>query len=56
MNGQCRVVTTTRTVTRPDGSTSSEEFQATYRPGPNLNCQGLEINPTTTTTAAPPAG
>ena len=45
MNGQCRQVTTTRTRTYPDGTTDTDTFQATYRPGPNLNCEGQPINP-----------
>jgi vancomycin resistance protein YoaR len=43
--GQCRIVTTTRTRTWPDGHTENDTFQARYRPGPNLNCDGKPINP-----------
>jgi hypothetical protein len=45
MNGQCRNVVTTRTRTYPDAPTETDTFQATYRPGDNLNCQGQPINP-----------
>ena len=45
MNGQCRQVTTTRTRTYPDGTSETDTFRATYRPGPNLNCEGQPINP-----------
>ena len=45
MEGQCRIVTTTRTVTWPDGRTENDTFRARYRPGPNLNCDGQPINP-----------
>ncbi|HKY65900.1 MAG TPA: VanW family protein, partial [Acidimicrobiales bacterium] len=45
-NGQCRTVTTTRTRTWPDGHTENDTFRATYRPGPNLGCDGQPINPT----------
>ena len=44
-NGQCRTVTTTRTRTWPDGRTENDTFRATYRPGPNLGCDGQPINP-----------
>ena len=37
-SGRCRVVTTTRTITRPDGSTATDEFGATYRPGEGQGC------------------
>ncbi len=43
--GQCRVVTTTRTRTWPDGRTENDTFRARYRPGPGLNCNGEPINP-----------
>jgi vancomycin resistance protein YoaR len=36
--GNCSVVTTTRTITYPDGSTSSDRFRATYRPGEGQRC------------------
>ena len=45
MEGQCRIVTTTRTRTWPDGRTENDTFRARYRPGPNLNCNGEPINP-----------
>jgi vancomycin resistance protein YoaR len=45
MEGQCRVVTTTRTRTWPDGRTENDTFRARYRPGPGLNCNGEPINP-----------
>jgi vancomycin resistance protein YoaR len=45
MEGQCRVVTTTRTRTWPDGRTENDTFRARYRPGPNLDCNGQQINP-----------
>jgi vancomycin resistance protein YoaR len=45
MQGQCRVVETTRTRTFTAGGTDTDTFKATYRPGPNLNCEGLPINP-----------
>jgi vancomycin resistance protein YoaR len=38
MSGACRVVTTTRTRTYPDGSTDTDTFKATYRPGEGLPC------------------
>lgn len=38
MSGACRVVTTTRTRTYPDGSTETDTFRATYRPGPGQGC------------------
>jgi vancomycin resistance protein YoaR len=45
MEGQCRIVTTTRTRTWPDGRTANDTFTARYRPGANLNCDGQPINP-----------
>jgi vancomycin resistance protein YoaR len=36
--GSCTVVTTTRTVTYPDGTTRSDKFRATYRPGEGQRC------------------
>ena len=45
MEGQCRIVTTTRTRTWPDGRTENDTFRARYRPGPGLNCNGQPINP-----------
>jgi len=45
MDGQCRVVTTTRTRTWPDGRTENDTFRARYRPGPNVGCDGQLINP-----------
>jgi vancomycin resistance protein YoaR len=45
MEGQCRVVTTTRTRTWPDGRTENDTFKARYRPGAGLNCNGEPINP-----------
>jgi vancomycin resistance protein YoaR len=36
--GNCSVVTTTRTITYPDGSTKSDRFRATYRPGEGQRC------------------
>jgi vancomycin resistance protein YoaR len=38
MSGNCRVVTTTRTRSFPDGSTDTDTFRATYRPGEGLFC------------------
>jgi vancomycin resistance protein YoaR len=38
MNGACRVVTTTRTRTFPDGHTENDTFRAQYRPGEGLTC------------------
>jgi vancomycin resistance protein YoaR len=38
MSGACRVVSTTRTRTFPDGSTENDTFKATYRPGPGQSC------------------
>lgn len=38
MSGACRVVTTTRTRTYPDGRTVDDTFTATYRPGPGRRC------------------
>ena len=32
-SGNCTIVTTTRTITYPDGSTKADKFRATYRPG-----------------------
>jgi vancomycin resistance protein YoaR len=37
-SGSCAVVTTTRTVTYPDGRTEEDRFRATYRPGEGLGC------------------
>jgi hypothetical protein len=37
-SGNCAVVTTTRTVTFPDGRTEDDTFRATYRPGEGLRC------------------
>ncbi len=45
MEGQCRVVTTTRTRTWPDGRTENDTFRARYRPGANVGCDGQPINP-----------
>ncbi|MFL6206077.1 MAG: VanW family protein [Acidimicrobiales bacterium] len=36
--GSCTVVTTTRTITYPDGKTKSDKFRATYRPGEGQRC------------------
>ena len=38
MSGACRVVTTTRTRTYPDGHSDTDTFKATYRPGEGLPC------------------
>lgn len=37
-SGNCRIVTTTRTITYPDGTTAMDKFRATYRPGAGLRC------------------
>jgi len=37
-SGRCRVVTTTRTRTFPDGRTDQDTFRATYRPGDGISC------------------
>ncbi len=37
-SGNCRIVTTTRTVTYPDGKTTTDKFRATYRPGEGQRC------------------
>jgi len=37
-SGNCDVVTTTRTITYPDGKTESDKFRATYRPGEGQRC------------------
>ncbi len=37
-SGRCDVVTTTRTVTYPDGTTATDDFRATYRPGAGQRC------------------
>ena len=37
-SGNCKVVTTTRTITYPDGKTETDKFRATYRPGEGLRC------------------
>jgi vancomycin resistance protein YoaR len=36
--GNCTVVTTTRTITYPDGATEQDRFRATYRPGEGQRC------------------
>jgi vancomycin resistance protein YoaR len=38
MSGACRVVSTTRTRTYPDGETETDTFRATYRPGEGETC------------------
>jgi vancomycin resistance protein YoaR len=38
MSGACRVVSTTRTRTYPDGETETDTFRATYRPGEGQTC------------------
>jgi hypothetical protein len=38
MSGRCDVVTTTRRITFPDGTTEDDKFSATYRPGDGLGC------------------
>ncbi len=38
MDGRCRVVTTTRTRTFPDGRTENDTFRARYRPGEGQSC------------------
>jgi vancomycin resistance protein YoaR len=45
MNGQCKVVTTTRTITFPDGHTANDQFKATYRPGAGIGCDGQPLAP-----------
>jgi hypothetical protein len=37
-SGNCRIVTTTRTVTYPDGKKTTDKFRATYRPGEGQRC------------------
>jgi vancomycin resistance protein YoaR len=37
-SGNCAVVTTTRTITYPDGKTATDQFRATYRPGEGQRC------------------
>jgi vancomycin resistance protein YoaR len=37
-SGRCRVVTTTRTRTFPDGHSEDDTFRARYRPGPGESC------------------
>jgi vancomycin resistance protein YoaR len=37
-SGNCTVVTTTRTITYPDGHKGSDKFRATYRPGEGERC------------------
>ena len=37
-SGNCAVVTTTRTITDPDGQTRKDQFRATYRPGEGQRC------------------
>lgn len=37
-SGRCDVVTTTRRITFPDGTTADDTFRATYRPGDGLGC------------------
>ncbi len=37
-SGACTVVTTTRTITYPDGKTATDQFRATYRPGEGASC------------------
>ena len=37
-SGSCDVVTTTRTITYPDGKTETDKFRATYRPGAGQRC------------------
>ena len=37
-SGNCSIVTTTRTITYPDGSTKADKFRATYRPGEGQRC------------------
>lgn len=37
-DGRCRVVTTTRTRTFPDGHTENDTFRARYRPGEGQSC------------------
>jgi vancomycin resistance protein YoaR len=37
-SGNCDVVTTTRTITYPDGKTATDQFRATYRPGEGQRC------------------
>ena len=36
--GKCTVVTTTRTITYPDGRTAQDEFSARYRPSGSTTC------------------
>lgn len=38
MSGRCKVVTTTRTRTWPDGRTEQDTFRARYRPGEGQGC------------------
>jgi vancomycin resistance protein YoaR len=45
MADQCRVVTTTRTRTWPDGRTENDTFSARYRPGEGIGCDGRPITP-----------
>ena len=37
-SGNCAIVTTTRTITYPDGKTATDKFRATYRPGEGQRC------------------
>jgi vancomycin resistance protein YoaR len=45
MDNQCRVVTTTRTRTWPDGHTENDTFRARYRPGAGIGCDGQPLPP-----------
>jgi vancomycin resistance protein YoaR len=45
MSDQCRVVTTTRTITFPDGHKANDTFKATYRPAAGVGCNGQPLAP-----------
>jgi vancomycin resistance protein YoaR len=45
MSDQCRVVTTTRTITFPDGHKTTDQFKATYRPSAGVGCNGQPLAP-----------
>jgi vancomycin resistance protein YoaR len=45
MSDQCRVVTTTRTITFPDGHKTNDTFKATYRPAAGVGCNGQPLAP-----------
>ena len=54
LRDQCKVVTTSRTITFADGTTKKDTVKAIYRPKEGIDCKGNPTAGATTTTVAAP--